>query len=235
MRIARVLATCFCLGALLAAPSAGAEGPASARLAQLPLVEVAAVGGGDTLAVLYSGDGGWAGIDAGLAGDFAKAGVPVVGVNSLRYFWNQRSAPEAAADLTAVLDHYMATWRRPKVILVGYSFGADALPAIVSRLSPQLRAHVRLMALVGVGRTGELKFQPGSWLNMSSAGAYPIAPVLAGLGALPRVCIFGDHDPHEACTRFSPGEVRAVRLAGGHHFDGDYAPVSAAILKSAGL
>jgi type IV secretory pathway VirJ component len=235
MRLAQALVACFCLGALAAAPSAGAGGPASARLAQLPLVEVAAAGGGDTLAVLYSGDGGWADIDAGLASNFARAGVPVVGVNSLRYFWSLRTAPEAAADLTAVLDHYMVAWRRPKIILVGYSFGADALPAIVASLSPQLRAHVRLMALVGVGRTGELKFQPGSWLNVSSAGAYRIAPVLAGLGTLPRVCIFGDHDPHEACTRFSPGEVRAMRLAGGHHFDGDYAPVSAAILKSAGL
>jgi type IV secretory pathway VirJ component len=235
MRFARALAACLCFGALLAAPGAGAQAPESARLARLPLVEVAAGGGGDTLAVLYSGDGGWAGIDAGLAGDFARAGVPVVGVDSLRYFWSQRTAPEAAADLTAVLDHYTAAWRRPKVILVGYSFGADALPAIVAGLSPQARARVRLMALVGVGRTGELKFQPGSWLNVKAPGAYPIAPVLAGLGALPRICVFGDHDPHEACTSFAPGQARAVRLAGGHHFDGDYAPVSAAILKSAGL
>lgn len=235
MRFTRALAIFASLGVLLAAPPAGADSLASSRLAQLPLVEVPAASGGDTLAVFYSGDGGWASFDAGVAGDLARADIPVVGVNSLRYFWNQRTPPGAAADLTNVLDHYMAAWGRPKVILIGYSFGADALPAIVARLSPQLRAHVRLMALVGVGRTGELKFQPGSWLNMSSAGAYPIAPVLAGLGAMPRICIFGDHDPHEACSRFSSGEARAVRLAGGHHFDGDYAPVSAAILKSAGL
>ena len=234
MKFTRALAIFAGLGVLLTAASAGAASPVSPRLAELPLVEIAAVGRGDTLAVLYSGDGGWADFDARLASDLARADVPVVGVNSLRYFWTERTAPEAAADLTAVLDHYMAAWRRPRVILVGYSFGADALPAIVAHLSPQLRAHVRLMALVGVGRTGELKFRPGSWFNMSSRDAYAIAPVLDGLGAVPRICIFGDQDRHEACTDFSPDEARAVRLAGGHHFDGDPAPVSAAILKFAG-
>jgi type IV secretory pathway VirJ component len=52
---------------------------------------------------------------------------------------------------------------------------------------------------------------------------------------MPRVCIFGDRDPHDACRSFARDQIRPIRLAGSHHFDGDYAPVSAAILKSAGL
>jgi len=233
MKPPSALAACAC--AVLLATSSAADAAPPSRLAQLPLVEVAAGGAGDTLVVLYSGDGGWAGIDAGLANGFAKAGVPVVGYNSLRYFWTARTPAEAAADLTAVLDHYMTAWRKPKVILAGYSFGADALPAIVAQLSPQMRSHVRLLALVGVGRSGELKFQPGSWLNMASSAGYPIAPVLGGLGALPRVCVFGDRDPHDACHTFARDQIQPIKLTGSHHFDGDYAPVSAAILRSAGL
>jgi type IV secretory pathway VirJ component len=133
------------------------------------------------------------------------------------------------------MDHYMRAWGRSKVILAGYSFGAGALPAIVAHLPPEMLAHVRLLALVGVGRVGELKFQPRDWLDIPAADAYPIAPVLGALGALPRVCVFGATDRHDACAAFGRGLIQPIEVAGGHHFSGDYASVSAAILRAAGL
>jgi len=223
------------MASLLATSLAAAAPSPDSRLSQLPLVEVTAAGRGDTFVVLFSGDGGWAGIDKGLANSFAKAGVPVVGYDSLRYFWTRRTPAEAAADLSAVLNHYSAAWRRPKVILAGYSFGAGALPAIAVRLPPEMRARVRLLALIGVETKGELQFHPGAWLNHASADAYPIAPVLASLGTMRRVCVFGDREAHDACPSFSADEIHPVRMAGGHHFSGDYAPISTAILRSAGL
>ncbi|WP_411288495.1 AcvB/VirJ family lysyl-phosphatidylglycerol hydrolase [Phenylobacterium sp.] len=221
-------------------PRAAAAPPAiptasAARLAGLPIIEVPAVGGGDTLAVLYSGDGGWAGIDRGLAEGLVQAHVPVVGYDSLRYFWTRRTPQAAAADLTAVLEHYMATWHKSKIVLAGYSFGADALPFIVARLSPEMRAHIRLVALVAVDKDGELEFHPGDWLNHGSPSAYPIAPTLADLKGIPMVCIYGDQDTGDACPTFNPNLIHAVKLSGGHHFNGDYAAVGRAISAAAGL
>jgi type IV secretory pathway VirJ component len=40
------------------------------------------------MAVMYSGDGGWVGLDRDVAAVLAKAGVPVVGIDSLSYFWS---------------------------------------------------------------------------------------------------------------------------------------------------
>lgn len=215
-----------------AAPVAAAAG--AQRIAALPLVEVTAAGRGDTMAILFSGDGGWAGIDQGLAAGFTRAGVPVVGYDSLRYFWNARTPDEAARDLTAVMQRYMGAWGRSKVILAGYSFGADALPAIVARLPPDVRSHIRLMALVGVSKNGELEFKPGDWLGLTSNSAYEIAPVLQGLKDIPRVCIYGDKEKADACATFPKGLIEPIEVAGDHHFDGDYTPVSNAILKAAG-
>ena len=205
------------------------------RLASLPLVEVPAAGDGDTMAVFYSGDGGWAGIDRGLADGFVQAGIPVVGYDSLRYFWTRRTPEEAASDLTAVLQTYMATWHKSQVVLAGYSFGADALPAIVAHLSPEMRSHVRFVALLGADKEGELEFQPGDWFNQNSPSAYALAPVLAELKGLPVLCLYGDQETDSACPAFAPGLVRPVRLSGGHHFDGDYASVGRAILKAGGI
>src|SRR5262249_51182676 len=54
------------------------------------------VSSGDTFAVLLSGDGGWAGIDKEVASRLAAHGIPVAGVDSLRYFWAPRT-PEGLA------------------------------------------------------------------------------------------------------------------------------------------
>lgn len=206
----------------------------SARLAGLPLVEVPATGGGDTLAVFYSGDGGWAGIDRGLAQGFVKAGVPVVGYDSLRYFWTKRTPQDAADDLAAVIRHYDAAWGKKRVILAGYSFGADALPIIVQHLPPDLRAQVRTVALLGADATGELEFHPGDWLNVSGGDTYPIAPVLTSLKGLPMVCVYGAQERDDACPTF-PATVRKVGLPGDHHFNGDYDAVGRALDQAAGL
>ncbi|HEY4574832.1 MAG TPA: AcvB/VirJ family lysyl-phosphatidylglycerol hydrolase, partial [Thermoanaerobaculia bacterium] len=62
--------------------------PAPSRVKGVPLVEVPASpsSGRDEMAVLLTGDGGWAVTDRGLSEALAKGGIPVVGWNSLRYF-----------------------------------------------------------------------------------------------------------------------------------------------------
>jgi len=214
------------------AESRASAGPDAARVAQLPLTPLAAQGAGDTLAVFYSGDGGWAGIDQGVAAGFVRAGVPVVGVDSLRYFWTPRTPQGAADDLAAILHRYMTAWGKTKVLLTGYSFGADALPAIVQHLPADLRSRVELVALVGVDKDGELELRPGDWLNLTSASAYPIAPTLASLKGLPLMCVYGDQEKDAACPVFGSGVIRPVRLSGGHHYDGDFAAVSQAVLSA---
>ena len=196
-----------------------------------PVTVDPAAGDGDTLAVIYSGDGGWAPIDRGLASGLSRAGIPVVGVDSLRYFWTARTPQAAAADLTMTLHRYMKAWGKRRILLEGYSFGADALPAIVPYLPADLRSHIRLVALVGLENTGALQFHPGSWLRLKEPG-YPMAAEMTALRGLPAICIYGDREVAPACPALAHGGMRGVRLTGGHHYDGDYGAVSRAIITA---
>ncbi|HEY9024995.1 MAG TPA: AcvB/VirJ family lysyl-phosphatidylglycerol hydrolase, partial [Burkholderiaceae bacterium] len=138
--------------AALAAREQGLE-PPPAQLADLPIVEVPAEGSsGRRFAVLLSGDGGWAGIDKGIAAALVQQGVPVAGFDSLRYFWSARTPEGLAADLDRVIRYYAARWKRKEVILVGYSQGADVLPFALNRLPARTRSSVRLTALLGLGQ-----------------------------------------------------------------------------------
>jgi type IV secretory pathway VirJ component len=199
------------------------------------LIETPALAPGDTLAVLYSGDGGWGALDRGVAQVLARDGVPVLGVNSLRYFMARRTPQSAAADLADQLRRHQTAWGRQKIVLIGYSFGADALPAIVPDLPADLRAQIRRVVLIGTGPSGDLKFHPTSWLNRSTADAFPVIPAVEALKGLPMTCIYGDKERLDICPSLPSTTIRQVRLSGGHHFDGDYAGLGQAVLTAAAL
>jgi type IV secretory pathway VirJ component len=215
---------------------AGCAGPRAmsemndTRLAALPLVTHPATGPGDTLVVIYTGDGGWAAVDRGMAAGFARANMPVVGVNSLRYFATARTPEAAAVDLAAIIDHYAAAWSKSRVILVGYSFGADALPVIVPRLPAATRAKLRLFALVSMLQVGELQFHMADWFDHRGHASYPTAPAVVALKGLPMICIYGAAERDVACPSFPPDLITQVSLPGGHHYNGVYEGIVKAIL-----
>jgi type IV secretory pathway VirJ component len=201
-----------------------------AALAGLPIVEVPAKRSGDTLAVLISGDGGWAGIDKAVAASLAEQGISVVGVDSLRYFWKERTPQSAAADVDRIVEHYLDAWDRKDVVLIGYSQGADVLPFIVNRLPAQTRARVRLAAMLGPGERAVFEFHLGNWLSSSDDGL-PIAPELQRMSNVRGLCVYNDEGGESSCPDAASTTLRAVSLPGGHHFGGDYDRVAALILQ----
>ncbi len=79
----------------------------------LPIVPIHATPKHNTMAIIYSGDGGWRDIDQQLGAFLKEEGIPVVGVDALRYFWSGRtpnrppptfpiSSPPTASDGTSI-------------------------------------------------------------------------------------------------------------------------------------
>ncbi len=219
--------------ATLKPPTTQAHEPAA--LADLPLVEVRAKSDvTDTLIVILSGDGGWASIDRDLATHLAAHGHSVVGLNSLAYFWQRRTPDGAARDLDRILTYYLAAWHKQKIILIGYSRGADVLPFMANRLSPDLLKRTRLVALLGAEMEVEFEFHVQDWLSSRKDTALPVLPEVEKLRGVPLLCIAGEDETHSLCPRLDPKLAAAVILSGGHHFGGDYTRLSQIILKAAG-
>lgn len=197
-------------------------------------VEAAAGTSGDTLAVLLTGDGGWADIDKGIAGALAARGIPVLGWSSLEYYWTPRTPEGAARDLEGVIRHYLAAKKKTRVLLVGFSFGADVLPFLASRLPEDLRSRVAGIALIGLSMHAQFEFHVSGWLGGHGDPKFPTGPEVARLKGLPVLCLQGQDDDDSACRGIPAGFGRTVVLPGGHHLGGDYARVGALILESLG-
>lgn len=200
-------------------------------LADLPLIEVAPATPGPTFAVMLSGDGGWAGLDKETARRIAQAGIPVVGFDSLRYFWTPRDPERLARDLDRIVATYAQRWQRKRVVLIGYSVGADVLPFAINRLDATSRSMVSVAVLIGLSETAQFEFHLGNWIGMHNPTARPTSPEMQRI-RLPQVaCIYGADDGESACPKYQDTAIQTIELPGGHHFNGDYAALARVILR----
>jgi type IV secretory pathway VirJ component len=202
-------------------------------LGDLPVIEIKATPPeSDTFAIIISGDGGWAGLDKEVGAALVAKGVPVIGVDSLRYFWSARTPDSTAADLDRIIRFYAAQLNKKRVVLVGYSQGADVLPFIATRLPRESRALVTLAAGIGLSEHAAFEFHLANWVSNGQEGPETL-PEVAKINGIPFLCIYGADDKDAICQKLDKTpSARVVKLPGGHHFNGNYALLAEQILKA---
>lgn len=224
----------------LAARHAARAVPPPAALNDLPVVEIPAQpipespgsGPSDVFAIIMSGDGGWAGLDQDVAAALSAKGIPVVGLDSLRYYWTARTPDMLAADTDRMIRYYREHFRKERVLLIGYSQGADVLPFAINRLSAASRASVALAAVMGMSDHALFEFHLSSWVSDDNSGPATL-PEINRISGTPVLCIYGADDTDSVCQKLDPKRFIIVKLKGGHHFDGDYAGLARQILAAA--
>jgi type IV secretory pathway VirJ component len=206
-----------------------------AALGDLPVIEVPAQPQSpqsDAFAIIMSGDGGWAGIDRDVAAALSAKGIFVVGLDSLRYYWTKRTPEGLAADTDKLIRYYLAHLNKKRVLLIGYSQGADVLPFAVNRLPAATKAHVSLMAILGMSEHALFEFHVSSWISDSNSGPETL-PEVNRISGVPILCIYGEDEHDSLCPRLDANKFKIVKVKGGHHFDGNYAALADDILSAA--
>ncbi|AXX07910.1 virulence factor family protein [Brucella melitensis] len=194
----------------------------------LPIIDLPAKGGNaDMVAVFYSGDGGWRDIDKSIGEWLQAHGVHVIGVDSLRYFWSERTPEEIANDTTAMIKKADPTGKLPVAVL-GYSFGADTFPFAWKYLDPSIQDRTRMVGLLGVETTTTFQVSIEGWLGMN--GDKDVVPAITSIPLDRVVCVYGQEEDDTACTADELKGMDTIKLPGGHHFDENYEPIAAALL-----
>ncbi|WP_233544003.1 virulence factor [Salinisphaera sp. Q1T1-3] len=184
----------------------------------------------DTLVVMLSGDGGWAGLDKAVGQSLARAGYPVIGWDSLRYYWHVNDPARAAADLDRVIQTYRRRWHRSRVVLIGYSRGADVMPFLYNRLPAATQAHVQRIVLLGLASHITFGYHLLSWIGLGPEGR-AVMPEARRLPAARTSCLYGVTDPQAICDELVAAGFDVAGLPGGHHFDRRYADLAERLIK----
>ncbi|HEU4641782.1 MAG TPA: AcvB/VirJ family lysyl-phosphatidylglycerol hydrolase [Gemmatimonadaceae bacterium] len=214
-------------------PAPVATAPAADTVGDLPLTEVPArAQGGALLGVILTGDGGFATLDKLLADSMAARGIPVVALDSRAYLTSgHRTADGASRDLERILRHYLSTWGKSRVLLVGYSRGADLLPFMASRLPTELFGRIDEVAMLGLAPNANFTFHLVDLIsNHKRKDDLPTVPEVAKLRGKRVLCFHGADEKESGCPALPADVATVVEMPGGHHFGGRYGEIATRIL-----
>ena len=207
-----------------------AKGTSIASVTDLPVIELrATVDRSDVLAIILSGDGGWADLDKVFGKAFQERGVSTVGFDCLKYFWKTRQPAEVSRDIEALVRHYQQAWEKKQVLLVGFSFGACWLPSLVNRLPADLLAKVSLVVLLGPGNFVNVEVHVMDWMGDEiRPGALEVQPEAVKIDK-PLLCVYGTEEDDSLCPQLKKTNVKVLAMPGNHHYNYNYDPVIEAI------
>lgn len=182
------------------------------------------------LIVLLSGDGGWLTLNDSLATKFSRAGFDVIGFNCRSYFWQQKSPEQVAGDFTDLLRKYLALWKDKRIVLSGYSFGADVVPFLYNGLPADLRSKVEVLQLLSPFLSTDFKVYLTDLINMGGDDRkYKVKDEVKKI-TIPVYCFYGEDEDPKPLADLRMDNFHVQLLPGDHHYTGG----SSQILMTAG-
>jgi len=185
-----------------------------------------------SLIFMISGDGGWTGFDQELASHLAKESFPVVGLDALQYFWSEKKPEEVAKSIAPVLEYYLSEWNCQNIILMGYSFGADIMPFLKNKLSPELKSKVKLVSMLSPDEWADFEIHISDMFNLHSSE--DDNNVLAELKKAnsKTLLIFGSEEVPNKFEDLPKTHYKHLVLPGGHHYGNNYEAVTNGIIQA---
>lgn len=203
------------------------------KLDLLPIAKPAVGDAQKPMVVFMTGDGGWAELDKRVSGRLVKQGMPVVGWSTLTYFWNEKTPDQTTKDLVRILDFYAKQWHRDRVLLVGYSFGAEIVPFVINRLPDPYRKMIVGGAMFVPSTSSDFVIHVSDWVGNGSQGKYPTLPEVQQIKDVPLLCLYSEREDDDLCPLLDKQtNVTVTQLTGGHNFGKQYTLVSKQVLTT---
>ncbi|MEO6868014.1 MAG: AcvB/VirJ family lysyl-phosphatidylglycerol hydrolase, partial [Ginsengibacter sp.] len=118
-----------------------------------------------------------------------------------------------------------------KIVLMGYSFGADVLPFVLSRLPKNILDVVEASFIMASSGSTDFEIH---WMDMFGSNKKRSMDVVEEINKITNqkiVIINGSDDNDFEVNRIRLKKYTLIVLPGGHHFDGDTNEIVEKIIK----
>lgn len=180
----------------------------------------------DKLVIIISGDGGVNSFIQQLADSYAAQGLSVVTLNSLKYFWKKKMPQEVANDIAFLMNKYSNEWHKKKIVLCGYSFGADVAPFVYRRLPQELKNKISLVQLLSPASFTDFEIHLSDMFGSKDAiRSLNIQSELKTLD-VPVFCYYGNLEKEKLLKTLQKPNVEVFILEGDHHYKNSFDLIS---------
>ena len=171
------------------------------------------------VAFMISGDGGWYWFEQSIADKLAELGIPVVGLDSRKYFWNRKTPDETATAVTKTLSYYCTQLGRTRIMFIGYSLGAEIVPFIVNRLPDEMKSMVVSSVLLSPDISTDFEIHISNMLGMGNRqNTYEVADEINKMQSTSTLCIFGEDEKSEVPGLLKGNLIKTKLIPGDHHY-----------------
>ena len=205
----------------------------SAELRDLPITEMPEGGQPtDMLGIFITGDGGMWSLDKAVTRGMADRGVPMIGISSYKYFAKPRTPDETAADMWRALRFCMKKWHKQRIVLMGYSLGAEIIPFVATRAPEDLRDRVVMVVMLGPSAETVFEYHFMDWLfSTKKRPRYSVTAEIGKIQGPGVLCVTSALDRECICEALEPGQVTVLKRAGGHHYNNNFMSLTEAIMQ----
>jgi type IV secretory pathway VirJ component len=191
-----------------------------AQTTSLPLSLHSSADTSKPLIFYISGDGGFNKFSSSFMQILNKQGYAVIGLNAKDYFWSKKKPQDAAHTIEAVINETNKQWKKKNIVLIGYSFGADVAPFILTHLSASIMSKVTHLILLSPSPKTDFEIHVLQMLGWGKNSGESV-PAEINKVSNPVTIIVGDDENEFPFTQLTIKNKRVIKMPGGHHYDGD--------------
>lgn len=171
------------------------------------------------LVVMLSGDGGWQEFNDKLAIHFSRRRFNAIGFNSRSYFWKQRTPEETTTDIVYAILKYNRVWKADRIILCGYSFGADVTPFVYNRLPKAIKDKVVAIQLLSPFLSTDFGVHMGDIIGTAADNRnYIVGEEIKKIVGIPIYCFYGKDEYPKSLEEFKQENFSLTLVPGDHHY-----------------
>lgn len=199
----------------------------STSVSDLPvIITKAKIDKEDKFVLFISGDGGWNSFSQKLVDSYAANGFNVITLNSFKYFWKKKTPHQAANDIAGLLNIYIKEWHKQKIVICGFSFGADVAPFIYTHLPETLKTKISLVQLISPSLFTDFEIHVMDMLGPGSAVRSMNIVSEVDLMDVPVICYYGERETEKPLANIKKANFRNIILPGDHHYANSYPEIA---------
>lgn len=179
-----------------------------------------------------SGDAGFNTFSKTFAQELHRYGYDVFALNTKQYFWKKKTPLKASQDSENFLKQITKNRKNKKIIIIGYSYGADVAPFIYNRFDADFQKNIQQLLIIGPSKVNDFEIHLQEYITGSQQYGFSVIHEINQLNNVPFTLVVSDFEnKYFPRKEISLKNYKYLHLPGNHHFSGNTKMLADSIVK----
>ncbi len=179
-----------------------------------------------------SGDGGFNTFSKAFSEELHRYGYDVFALNTKKYFWEKKSPLQASQDTEKYLKKITKNRTNKKVIIIGYSYGADVAPFIYNRFDQDFKKNIQDLIIIGPSKVNDFEIHLKEYITGKMEHGYSVVNEINQIKNVPFTLVVSDFEnKYFPKNEITLKDYQFLHLQGNHHYGGNTKMLADSIVK----